>query len=1677
MSRRNTLYLLVAGLFLLVFAGAVHAHAATRTVDNHADDGSPGTLRYEIAQAQSGDIIAITTSSTIVLSNGQIDISTNLTIQAQTNAIAIVDGDDLSRIFNITAASVTLARLQLQNGMDNHGGAVFSFASDLTVRDCIVTSNVSPVDGGGLYVFGGSLELRGSILHHNDTDDTGGAVYTEDAETFVTSCSFRFNGNTDETAAGAFHGKGGAHLICDSEFTRNLSHGRGVNVWLEDASATIANCNIWDNEGSGDGMAVYFELRNGDARFDMINTRVTSNSLSSDNAVSFDVQQSGRVEAHFSDCLITNITSASHGAAIQFNVSDNAGSELVLTRCTFANNSTGGGGQGGAINIQTAGAYVRIEDCDIRNNSAGRGGGIYFSGTNLGSTLEIVDSRITGNTATQDFSILGGGAIYAVDDESRLIVRGCHIADNTAPIVDGGGIVTSDLMELLIEESTIVGNTCGAAGGGLYVDVRTKTVTIASCTIASNRADGQNGGGIFSNAENVLITSSTVTGNSAAGYGGGLYIAGGAVTVATTSIAGNTSASRGGAFYVDQGALDVVNSSMRTNSANNGAVGYFNGSGPSLISFVDSEIVTNGTCCRGGAIYLTGAPSTLRLDGVHIEDNATSSEGGAVFMDNGILSVTSSTFVNNRAASGTEGGALSIWGGDADFHGTTFANNRSNLNGGAIYNRGGHLEIAHCAFTGNVARDGHGGGITHWNGSILVTSSTFSANTASDNGGGFAAVAASANLFNSTFSGNEAGNLGGGVYSSAPDIDIASCTITANIADSDNNGTGDGGGLWAATDIFFSNLIADNTDRGGECPDIGAVNASSGYNLIGDVGQYNFNANTTGDRYGDPNGIVTPNAGAFESASAIDAKLEPLADNGGFGHTHALQVSSPAFGSSTTAGISPLDQRGEPRFETPDIGAFELFVPLTINAPASICLGTTTKASVGLPLPGASYAWSVFNGAFVAGQNTTCASLKINSLVGGRVTLTETLALGGIRTTSVTFSAVVFAALDHISLSEGQTVEIDVLANDSGDNLSIVTTNGATGGSVSLSTTGTLLYVSDGNFSGCDTFTYQLRDGLGCTATGAVIVNVLTDFANNVELNFIERKKDRSGGVRGLRRAYDVAASPDGKHVYAVGRSDHSIATFARNDSSGRLSYLGRKRHGRQGVKRMRYPEALAISPDGNYVYVVSYLDNSIVVFSRDANSGSLSYVEHQRQGQNGVDGMQRPRGLAISSDGANVYVAAFSGDALAVFARKTNDGTLQFIEHFKDNTNGVDGLNGAISVAASLDGSSVYVAGFNDNAIAQFDRSLSNGQLSYRKLYRDGVAGVDGLTGAASVVVSADAGFVYAVGQIDDAVATFGRDKGTGDLTFNARIRDGASGAEGLNGARDLALSKDGAHLYVTGEADNALGAFVRDLDNGALTPAHTAFDGQNGVDGLRQATAVIVTDDNKHIYAAARGDNAVSAFEPNFVPKGEHKTISRLRTETLAIAQVFATFPEDQPITVQSFTNGAFGNVSLIIVFPVSPTTSLIQFNYNVVINDFPDSFTYTLANAYGTATYTIRVVEKFAKSATPTPETSMVIETGPSPSLDLSVSPNPVAAEMTMSFTLDKDAQVELGIYDLRGRLVAALPSMTLKAGRHNITWDGAATSAVRLTQGSYLLSLRARDALGAEIQGQTMVNIVR
>jgi 6-phosphogluconolactonase (cycloisomerase 2 family) len=283
-------------------------------------------------------------------------------------------------------------------------------------------------------------------------------------------------------------------------------------------------------------------------------------------------------------------------------------------------------------------------------------------------------------------------------------------------------------------------------------------------------------------------------------------------------------------------------------------------------------------------------------------------------------------------------------------------------------------------------------------------------------------------------------------------------------------------------------------------------------------------------------------------------------------------------------------------------------------------------------------------------------------------------------------------------------------------------------------------------------------------------------------------EKDGLGGVAGLNGAYSVAVR--GTKVYVVGNDDHAVTVFERNGSTGKLIYLTEARQGVSNVDGLSDPISVAISPDGHYCYATGSADDAVVTLQYIGGGYKWLYYKGMvKDGVGGVDGLDYAYAVAVSPDGNYLYATGSTDDAVAIFARNSSSGALTYV----DMVNDVGGLAHPRAVAVSPDGKHVYAvsdyyAGSgsdDDNAIAVFARNGGTGKLTFVEYLADNVDGADGLANAKGVVVSPDGKHVYTTAYNDDAVGIFGRNSSTGKLTYLGMVQDGVGdpAVDGLNG------------------------------------------------------------------------------------------------------------------------------------------------------------------------------------------------------------------------------------------------------------------------------------------------------
>jgi Ca2+-binding RTX toxin-like protein len=175
------------------------------------------------------------------------------------------------------------------------------------------------------------------------------------------------------------------------------------------------------------------------------------------------------------------------------------------------------------------------------------------------------------------------------------------------------------------------------------------------------------------------------------------------------------------------------------------------------------------------------------------------------------LNFTDVTITGGNAREQRDGGGLRN-AGTVNLTTSSFSNNTAGATGGGVYNDGS-LVITESSFIANTAD--FGGGVFSNSGTVILTEATLSNNTALTDGGGFYNDRqSSVSVSGSIVTGNAASQDGGGIYNN----DSATATITDSTI-SNNIAGGDGGGVYseqaAMASLTNTNIAFNQAANGG----------------------------------------------------------------------------------------------------------------------------------------------------------------------------------------------------------------------------------------------------------------------------------------------------------------------------------------------------------------------------------------------------------------------------------------------------------------------------------------------------------------------------------------------------------------------------------------------------------------------------------------------------------------------------------------------------------------------------------------------------------------------------------------------------------------------------------------------------------------------------------------------
>jgi WD40 repeat protein len=312
-----------------------------------------------------------------------------------------------------------------------------------------------------------------------------------------------------------------------------------------------------------------------------------------------------------------------------------------------------------------------------------------------------------------------------------------------------------------------------------------------------------------------------------------------------------------------------------------------------------------------------------------------------------------------------------------------------------------------------------------------------------------------------------------------------------------------------------------------------------------------------------------------------------------------------------------------------------------------------------------------------------------------------------------------------------------------------------------------------------------------------------------------------NGDASGFDTARDLAVGPDGLTVYVTGTTREpggdDITTIAYDALTGAVSWTSRFDRGGEQA------EAVAVSPDGSMVFATGVSNNDFVVVAYDAEDGSEAW----RAFYSGpIGGYGSTKAIAVSGDSTRVFVTGFSPDAgtqedYVTLAMDTADGSRVWEARYDGPASGSDI---AFSIDLSPDGSRVLVTGLSPGigtGVADYATVAYNsadGSTAWVARY-DGPANAYDV--GASVAVDPASARVFVTGFSTGVGTNFDYATIAYDLADGSELWEVRYTTNGRDAANDLAISPDGATVYVTGSTGQA------PQGNDFVTIAYAAADG----------------------------------------------------------------------------------------------------------------------------------------------------------------------------------------------------------------------------------------------------------
>ena len=245
-------------VMLFAFWSAAVSYAANISVDedcslSEAIHAANNDIAFDRCTAGDGDD-TITLTGDVTLSGKLPAITTDMTIDGSDHTIT---GADVTAIFSIDDATVTLQNITITNGRTGaRGAAIHVDSGDLELNSAVVKDSWAGDAGGGIYASNSNVNIVTSQIKNNTAGRSGGAGIYFTSQTGVHTLNIEeysvLNGNVASQDGGALRVAGGIVTVDKSSFSNNSADEGGViEIW--NGSLRVENTTMSSNHAREGG--------------------------------------------------------------------------------------------------------------------------------------------------------------------------------------------------------------------------------------------------------------------------------------------------------------------------------------------------------------------------------------------------------------------------------------------------------------------------------------------------------------------------------------------------------------------------------------------------------------------------------------------------------------------------------------------------------------------------------------------------------------------------------------------------------------------------------------------------------------------------------------------------------------------------------------------------------------------------------------------------------------------------------------------------------------------------------------------------------------------------------------------------------------------------------------------------------------------------------------------------------------------------------------------------------------------------------------------------------------------------------------------------------------------------------------------------------------------------------